>query len=159
MTEPIDYKELAKIGVYGFEVRWRIKEPLWRSGVATAVTQDDAVQVGRKLVEAADWAEYEYEITLYERFMRKWIYSWDSSKERVAPPGHRVFICMGGTDCDGFSWSSYDSFKTLEDATEYVNDSLAHADGPTGYSTMSCDDWEMAGYPEYRDRYAEAAGY
>lgn len=165
----IDYEALAAIGSYGFRISWKVQfvksdngvfYDSRYTGVCEAATEDDAYAVGRFLVNQAEKCLISnYEITIHERFMRKWIYSWDSSKERVSPPDHRVFIYMGGTDCDGVSWCQYYSFKTLDEATEYVNGSLAYADGPTTYSTMSRDDWEMAGYPEFRDPYAEAAGY
>jgi len=155
--EPIDYEALAKLGVYGFEIHWHSTKH--RPGVAHAKSQDDAIEVGRFLVNAAKELGVDYEITVYEHFMRKWICSWDSNKERVANPKHCVFVVIGGTDCDHAQWCDYASFKNLEEAVEYVRESLSSADGPTNYTTLGRDDFEQGGYPDSRDMLAEAANY
>ena len=95
----------------------------------------------------------------YGKKSHQWLDEYHYDKERVAHPDHRVFIAVGGTDCDGFRWSQYYSFRFLKEALETIDETLAWADGPTSYCTLSRDDWEQAGYPEYRDRYAEAMGY
>lgn len=168
-SKSVDYEELAKMGVYAYTLSWKVLIPrededgtvfqAIRSGQCEVGSEDDAYAVGRFLIEWCEKLFMEYEITVHDRFMRKWIHAWDSSKMRVANPKHRVFVVIGGTDCDGMSWARYYSYATLEEAAKDVEDSLAWADGPTNYSTLSVEDWEMGGYPEYRDRYAEIAGY
>lgn len=88
---------------------------------------------------------------------KKWLEP--GSKERVVPPHHRVFISIGGRDCDGFGWREYRSFENLKEAQEDVDNTLEWADGPTDYCTLNVDDWERGQEPEYRDRFAEAMGY
>ncbi len=158
--EPIDYEVLAKLGIYGFEIHWRIgSNYTCRSGIAHAKSQEDAIEIGRFFTQKANELKFDYEITVYEQFHHKWIRGWDSRKERVANPKHCVFVVISGTDCDHMNWCDYASFRNLEEATEYVNESLSSADGPTSYSTMGRDEWENGGYPNSHDRLAEAAGY
>lgn len=161
--DEIDYEALAEIGFYAFEIKWSSISselvPNGATGTLTCATEEDARYVAAWLLEKARQLDILFDFEIRNRINRKWIAAYDHSKMRVAPPYHRVFIVVGGTDCDGVSWCSYYSFKHLEEAQEEMDEILSWADGPTNYQTLSLEDWEQGEYPVSRDVYAERAGY
>lgn len=153
----IDYEELGKIGFQAFWIDWKAHQ--LGSGTLKCNTEDDAKEVGRFLIDQADKLNIHLEFTTRNIITKKWVYGYDCCKMRVANSKHRVFIVVGGTDCDGVSWCEYYSFSNIYEAAREVDEILSWADGPTDYSTISIDEWENGPYPECRDRFAEAAGY
>lgn len=162
-----EYKKLAEIGIFAFELfgQWSEKNGFSKSDTLHFGTEQDAINSARLLVEGWESLLESEEIDWYRLTLRRtlptseFVAGWESGKQRVAHPDHRIFICVSGTDCDGMRWKQFLSFETLEEAAEEVDNILRSADGPTGYYSMSETQWEEAEYPEYRDRYAEQMGY
>lgn len=158
----IDYSKLAEIGINAFQIHWQVfdNNNKFYSGELEASSEEDAFELGRFLYGHCHKLLFNsWKVTIHNKLTKKWVHEWDSMKQRVAPPNHKVFIVVGGRDCDGFDWCAYYSFQTLEEANQTINEVLDSVDGPTGYRTLSVDDWEEGEYPAYRDRYGEAMGY
>lgn len=158
----LDWEKLSEAKVNLFEISWRARGSFWDSGwrKAEASNPEDANELMNFLIIESQELGIDFEATLYcraEGYL--WLRGYDSDKMRVAHPKHRVFVSIGGRDCDGFSWREYRSFRNLEEAAKEMNGILYWADGPTGYETLSREEWELGTLPEYRDIYAESMGY
>lgn len=173
MDNNIDWAKLGQLGLRFFHIQWQTFASLEdadydffpeNQGTLDFATHEEADEFFQLALEeiqkVCDKDHMYFRLHLYCDYLKyQWIREVCSWKMRVAPPDHRVFICVAGTDCDGMSFRRYSSYKHLEDALKDVEEDFAWADGPQDYCTMSAYDWETAEYSEYRDPYAERMGY
>ena len=161
----LDWDALKELGVFSCEICWRAKKKNqngweWSNSGTAKVHLVDADDLFDFLIQSSADLKIDLEVTLYFTIGKHlWLRGYDSSKRRTAPPDCRVFVAIWGRDCDGFSWRTYAAYKTFDEAVKEVYDILDSGDGPGDYCTLSCEQWEMAEYPEHRDVYAEAMGY
>jgi hypothetical protein len=70
------------------------------------------------------------------------VWGWASGQARMAHPLAKVFISMGGRDCDHARWHTVSQAPTFAEAEKVVQSMYASADGPCGWSSISRDDYE-----------------
>lgn len=179
----IDWKKLAELGLLLNGVDWEIFIPEFNGpekrykGTLKVASPDDAIELCQIIYrqfagsrnEAIDNAEHwdngfpddhHIRVTAFSNYNGYiWLHELDTRKQRVAPPGYRVFIHSWGRDCDGISLCEYHAFPNLEKAIEAMDEMFRWADGPMNYTTISAEDYEQGEYPEFRDPYAERMGY
>ena len=68
--------------------------------------------------------------------------------ERLANPNSKVFVWIGGRDCDNANYGGVYEFNELWDASDYVTESGQSSDGREGYSVITRHDFETFIYGE-----------
>jgi hypothetical protein len=61
---------------------------------------------------------------------------------RMANPRSKVFLWIGGRDCDGYRYGSVYEFDEIWDASKWVLESQSWADGLEGYSVIDREYFE-----------------
>lgn len=89
------------------------------------------------------FAQSPYNENEFSNKRRKFVFGHRYGANRLASPESKVFVCIGGRDCDGYRYSSVHEFTSLRDAAEYVEESAQWADGAEGHSVISQDEYEM----------------
>jgi hypothetical protein len=72
------------------------------------------------------------------------VWGWASGQARMAHPLAKVFISMGGRDCDGYRWHTVSQAPTFAEAEKVVQSMYASADGPCGWSSINKHDYETS---------------
>jgi len=61
---------------------------------------------------------------------------------RMARPDSKVFVWIGGTDCDGYRYGDGHEYPSLRDAADGVDESESWSDGREGHHLMTVEDYE-----------------
>lgn len=73
---------------------------------------------------------------------REFVFGHRFGANRMADPASKVFIAYGGTDCDGYRWSSVYEYRDLHEAAKGCDSQYEAADGPMGWSVISQTEFE-----------------
>lgn len=164
----VNWREARSFGLLFFDLDWEVyggslDQPGTfpkKMGKLKAGTPDDATNLYRIILDELCERGESFRLALSCKVRGYlWLQEYCSWKERVAPPNHNLFFRISGRDCDGFSWVSYRSYSNIQDALSDIEDTMENVDGPTGYCTISFEEFESGLAPRYVDVFAEKMGY